>query len=385
MSKLDELIAQLCPDGVEYRELHEVSQITMGTSPNGNTISSDPQNGIEFHQGKSCFGNILLGYSNIFTTLPIKVAEAGSIVMSVRAPVGDTNITERKIAIGRGLCAIAGKSAIETKFIYYCLNAFVNEIKKKSTGSTFDAINTDDVRSIKIPIPPLPVQQEIVRMLDTFMELEAELEARKKQYEYYRDKLLTPVEHDGKWLLNGKETKWMMMGEIAEIGTGSSNTNEELEIGKYPFFVRSKEVRRKNSYEYDETAIITSGDGVGVGKIFHYIEGKYALHQRAYRIHIIKIGVLPKFCYYYMRNAFFSYIKRNAVNSSVTSIRRHMLENFQIPIPPLSEQERIVAILDRFDALCNDLTSGLPAEIEARRKQYEYYRDKLLTFREAKA
>ena len=86
-----------------------------------------------------------------------------------------------------------------------------------------------------------------------------------------------------------------------------------------------------------------------------------------------------------MRNAFFSYIKRNAVNSSVTSIRRHMLENFQIPIPPLSEQERIVAILDRFDALCNDLTSGLPAEIEARRKQYKYYRDKLLTFREAKA
>lgn len=84
-----------------------------------------------------------------------------------------------------------------------------------------------------------------------------------------------------------------------------------------------------------------------------------------------------------MKNTFLSYITQNAVHASVTSIRKRMLDNYLVPVPPLEEQKRIVAILDRFDALCNDLTSGLPAEIEARKKQYEYYRDKLLTFKEA--
>ena len=173
------------------------------------------------------------------------------------------------------------------------------------------------------------------------------------------------------------------MGEICEIGTGSSNTDEQLEKGAYPFFVRSQEVRWKNEFEYDETAIITSGDGVGVGKIFHFYEGKYALHQRAYRIHVVSDKFLPKYVFYYMKNGFLKYIERNAFQSSVTSIRRPMLLNFQLPLISLAEQKRIVAILDRFDALCNSLSEGLPAEIELRKKQYEYYRDKLLSFKEA--
>ena len=173
----------------------------------------------------------------------------------------------------------------------------------------------------------------------------------------------------------------MRLSELAEIGTGSSNTNEGLSEGAYPFFVRSQEVRWKNVYEYDETAIITSGDGVGVGKIFHYIEGKYALHQRAYRVHVFNERLLPKFLFYYMKTTFYRYITQNAVQSSVTSIRRPMLDKYPIPIPPLEVQAKIISILDRFDTLCNDLSQGLPAEIAARKKQYEYYRDKLLTFR----
>lgn len=173
----------------------------------------------------------------------------------------------------------------------------------------------------------------------------------------------------------------MKLSEIADIGTGSSNTNEELEEGEYPFFVRSQEVRRKNSFEYDETAIITSGDGVGVGKIYHFVTGKYALHQRAYRIHITREGILPKYYFYYMKSAFLPYIEKASFHSSVTSVRRPMLNDFPVPIPPLSEQQRIVDILDRFDKLCNDISEGLPAEIEARKKQYEYYRDRLLTFK----
>ena len=115
-------------------------------------------------------------------------------------------------------------------------------------------------------------------------------------------------------------------------------------------------------------------------KIFHFINGKYALHQRAYRIHITDSRVIDKYFFYYMKSTFYDYIQKTAVNSSVTSIRRPMMNNYIVPIPTIQEQKRIVDILDRFDTLCNDISTGLPAEIEARKKQYEYYRDKLLTF-----
>lgn len=167
---------------------------------------------------------------------------------------------------------------------------------------------------------------------------------------------------------------------MAEIGTGSSNSNEGLDEGLYPFFVRSQTPKWKNQYEYDECAIITAGDGVGVGKVFHFVEGKYALHQRAYRIHVHSPKLNPKFLFHYIKCAFRAYIEKNKFHASVSSIRRPMLTNFPVPVPPMQEQERIVRILDRFEALCTDLTAGLPAEIEARKKQYEYYRDKLLTF-----
>lgn len=139
--------------------------------------------------------------------------------------------------------------------------------------------------------------------------------------------------------------KFYRLGDVAEISTGSSNSNEEESDGVYPFFVRSRDIKRKNSWEYDETAIITAGDGE-VGKIYHYIEGKYALHQRAYRIHIINEKVYTKFIYYYMMSAFYSYITKEAVSSSVMSLRRRMFENFVVPVPPLPVQEEIVRILE---------------------------------------
>lgn len=220
-----------------------------------------------------------------------------------------------------------------------------------------------------IPIPPLAEQERIVGMLDTFTasidNLKEQIAQRRKQYEHYRDQLLD---------LEGKKVK--ALEDIAEIGTGSSNTNEELDSGKYPFFVRSQIVRWKNEYEFDETAIITSGDGVGVGKVLHFYEGKYALHQRAYRIHILHNSVLPKYFFYYMKTTFYSYITSNAYSSSVTSIRRPMLLKYPVPIPSLSEQQRIVSILDTFEASI----ANLEAQLKKREKQYKYYRNKLLTF-----
>ena len=181
------------------------------------------------------------------------------------------------------------------------------------------------------------------------------------------------------------EVVWRSLEEIADIGTGSSNTNEGLEEGAYPFYVRSSEVLRKNEYEFDEIAVITAGDGVGVGKVFHYVDGKYALHQRAYRIHINAPNVLPRFFFHYMRATFLPYIQKNMYQGAVASIRRPMLNAYPVPVPPVVEQKRIVNILDRFDVAYNDIMQGLPAEIEARQKQYEYYRDKLLTFPEYSA
>lgn len=145
--------------------------------------------------------------------------------------------------------------------------------------------------------------------------------------------------------------------------------------------MRSQTPLTINSFDYDESAIITAGDGVGVGKVFHFVEGKYALHQRAYRVVPHKETVLPKYFFYYFKQYFPEYLNNKSVHASVTSLRKPMFEKFPVHIPSIEDQHKIVAILDRFDALVNEISSGLPAEIAARRKQYEHYRDRLLTFK----
>lgn len=174
--------------------------------------------------------------------------------------------------------------------------------------------------------------------------------------------------------------KFVRLGDVCIVGTGSGNRQDATEDGKYPFFVRSKKVLLNDNYEFDEEAILIPGEG-GIGDIFHYYKGKYALHQRTYRIHPISDAINTKFLYYYMFANFKKFILMKAVSATVTSIRKPMIETFEVPIPPLEEQARIVSILDRFEALTTDLQTGLPAEIEARRQQYEYYRNKLLTFK----
>lgn len=166
--------------------------------------------------------------------------------------------------------------------------------------------------------------------------------------------------------------------EIADISTGSHNTNEGVESGMYPFYVRSQEPLTLNSYDYDETAIITAGDGVGVGKVFHFVNGKYALHQRAYRIHANTTKVEDKFLYYYFCTNFMKYIEKTMFKGSVPSIRRPMLNAFKIPVPPLEVQQEIIHLLDDFTAKTAELQAELNKEYEARKKQYEYYRDTLL-------
>ena len=128
---------------------------------------------------------------------------------------------------------------------------------------------------------------------------------------------------------------------------------------------------RSSTFQFDETAIIIPGEG-GIGDIYHYVEGKYALHQRAYRVHIISNRVNSKFLYHYMNESFKQYIQAKSVGATAISIRKPMLEKFPIPIPPLEAQHEIVRVLDNF--------TELTAELTARKKQYEYYRNLLLNF-----
>lgn len=166
--------------------------------------------------------------------------------------------------------------------------------------------------------------------------------------------------------------EWTILKEIANIGTGSSDRKNAVENGLYPFYVRSKDVLRINTYEFDETAIIIPGEG-GIGEIFHYVKGKYALHQRAYRIKIIADVLNSKFVYYFMMENFKKFIEQKAVNATVTSIRKPMIEEFPIPFPPLPVQEEIVRLLDQLTETTQKYQSELEAELELRKKQYEEY------------
>ncbi|EDS9513398.1 TPA: restriction endonuclease subunit S, partial [Escherichia coli] len=144
-------------------------------------------------------------------------------------------------------------------------------------------------------------------------------------------------------LLDGVEVEWVTLGSMADIGTGSSNRQDESENGIYPFYVRSKNILKSDTFEFDEVAIVIPGEG-GIGDIFHYVEGKYALHQRAYRIRITTNAVDTKFLYYFMSSSFKQYILTKSVGATAISIRKPMLEGFKVPIPSPDNPEKSLAI-----------------------------------------
>ena len=179
-------------------------------------------------------------------------------------------------------------------------------------------------------------------------------------------------------MIKSEKVEWKKLGDVCEIGTGKSNTNEQDIKGKFPFYVRSKDIKRSNSYAFDELAIIIPGEG-GIGEVFHYVNGKYALHQRAYRIHIINENINTRFVYHYMMQNFKNYITKFAVSATVKSIRKPMIENFEIPVPNIETQEKIVEILDNFVKYSTELQAELQAELQNRSSQYEYFRDLVLS------
>ena len=394
MSRFDELLREFCPNGVEYKMIKEIAtDIYRGAGIKRDQVTEDGVPCVRYGEIYTTYGvwfDKCISHTSLEYVPSPKYFEHGDILFVITGESVE-DIAKSTAYVGYEKCLAGGdivvlKHSQNPKYLSYALST-TDARKQKSAGKVKSKVvhsSVPAIEALRIPVPPLEVQREIVRILDNFTEqteklreaLTAELEARKKQYDFYRDKLLSFDVHEK----GTSDVVWRMLAEIAEIGTGSSNTNEASENGAYPFFVRSQEPLRKDAYEYDETAIITAGDGVGVGKVFHYVEGKYALHQRAYRIHINVPDVLPRYYFHYMRSRFLPYIQKNMFQGSVSSIRRPMLNEFPVPIPSVAIQERLIKVLDNFEAICSDLNISLPAEIEARQKQYEYYRDALLTF-----
>jgi type I restriction enzyme S subunit len=393
VNRIDDLIAELCSGGVQHITLGELGSFYGGLSGKAKE---------DFSGGTARF----VTYMNVYLNTATNVEPHDYVVMrdgerQNQVHLGDvlfTTSSERSDECGMSSAVTAeppeplylnsfcfafrpkDPNVLHPGFSKHLFRSpgLRNQIARTANGVTRFNVSKGKFAAVQIPVPPLEIQLAIVEVLDKFSkleaELEAELEARRHQHVHYRNSLFTFADKRG--------VRWTTLSDVAEIGTGSRNTIDGLSAGSYPFFVRSQEVRYMDSWDFDETAIITSGDGVGVGKIFHFVEGKYALHQRAYRIRVVASELNPRFLFHFMRNGFLPFILKNSVHSSVTSVRMPMLKKYPIPIPPLREQERIVAILDRFDSLVDSLSVGLPAELNARRQQYEYYRDKLLTFEE---
>ena len=387
MSRVQELIDELCPDGVPRRPLGDLAELVRGNGMPKTVFTSSGVGAIHYGQIYTHYG--------AWTTSTISFVTPETATRLAKVDPGDviiTNTSENLEDVGKAVAwmgdsqivtgghATVIKHSLDPKFLAYWLQTpeFDRQKRKRATGTKVIDVSAKSLATILMPVPPMEVQREIVRILDTFTELEAqleaELEARQTQYKHCRQELLA----------FGDDVPRRPLGEIATVGTGIHDTKDSIPDGEFTFYARGREPLRLDSYDFDERAIITAGDGVGVGRVFHFANGKYALHQRAYRV-VPSDEVDARFLFHYFLSNFSRYLERTSVHASVTSLRRPMFLKYPVPTPPIREQKRLVASLDEFDALVNDLSIGLPAEIAARRQQYEYYRDRLLTFKELPA
>ena len=403
MSHLQELIDQLCPDGVEYKKLGKVATISRG----GNLQKKDFQD-----HGVPCihYGQIYTQYGlfadHTFTFISEekaakqKMASKNDVIMAVTSE-NIEDVCKCLAWLGDEDVAVSGHTAIirhelDPKYLVYYLHSqhFFSQKRKLAHGTKVIEVTPSKLNDIVLPVPPMAVQREIVRILDNFTaltaELTAELTARKKQYEFYRDQLLN---FDGVRGGRTADFQWKTLGDIGKVSmckrilkseTSKENGIPFYKIGTFgkeadAYISREKFEEYKAKYSYPKKGDILISAAGTIGRTVIY-DGEDAYYQDSNIVWLENDEslVLNKYLYYY-------YQLQPWYVSTGGTIKRLYNDNIRktkIPAPPLAEQERVVAILDRFDALCNDLTSGLPAEIAARQQQYEYYRDKLLSFPE---
>lgn len=414
MSNLEELIEKLCPDGVEYKTLGEVAQYAK-TRIDASKMNEKNYVGVE---------NLLQEKRGKTTASSVPVS--GKVIAFESGDVLIGNIRPYLKKIWLADCAggtngdvlavqINDRSLLMPEYLYYVLSSdqFFWYDTQNSKGTKMPRGSKEAVMKYNIPVPPLEVQQEIVRILDSFTELEKELEKeledRRKQYEYYRDLLLTFKTNEST-ILNERTNelelsgaiRWMKLGELCNYVDYRGKTPKKVDQGI--FLVTAKNVRMgfidyEKSKEYiskDDYLEVMRRGLPKIGDLLITTEapcGNVALVDRediALAQRIIKYrpkgeNVNRNFLkHYLLSKEFQDVLQKNAIGGTVKGIKGSKLHELKVPVPPLEVQQRIVDILDRFDTLCNDISSGLPAEIEMRQKQYEYYRDKLLSFKELK-
>lgn len=398
MSKLDELIKELCPDGVEYVRLNTICSIYDGTHTTPHYVNS----GVKFVSVENI--NDLYGSKKYISFEDFKkykiIPQINDIFMTRIGSIGICTVVDRNepLAYYVSLALLRPNTkVIDSRFLKYSIESLHGrkELRKRTLVNAVPIkVNKDEIGKITVPIPPMEVQREIVRILDNFTELTAELTteltARKKQYEYYRNRLLT-------FDMNISEMK---LSDVCDYVDYRGKTPVKSDSGV--FLVTAKNIK-KGYIDYDSSKEYIPADTyddvmhrgfpqVGdvlitteapCGNVAQVDRADIALAQRVIKLrgktNILRNRYLK---FILLSQLFQDRLKKAANGSTVKGIKGSTLLRLSIPVPSLDVQDKIADVLDNFDKVCNDLHIGLPAEIEARKKQYEFYRDSLLTFLE---
>lgn len=390
MKNLETLIQELCPDGVEFVKLGDVCKsLSKGTLKTTDLVEQG-----EFPVINS--GRELYGYYNQYNN------EGNAITVAARGEYAGFITYMKNPFWAGGLCypyRTINENLMVTKFLFYVLKKEEKKnMEKLVVRGSIPALNKSSFDRVEIPLPPIEVQTEIVHILDKLTSLEAELEAeqdcRKRQYEYYRDKLLS---FDN---VGDQEVEWKKMSEVGTfirgkrfvrtdiveegvpcIHYGDIYTYYGLTATKAKTYLKPEKAEKMKFASKNDVVIVGAGENnmdIGVG-VAWLSDEKVAIHDACY---IFKSKMNARFVSHYLRGSnYHLQIKKYVCEGKICSISSKSIGRSLIPVPSLQEQERIATILDRFESLTTSLQSGLPAEIAARRQQYEHYRDKLLTFK----
>ena len=410
MSKLDELLRELCPNGVEHKRIGDFAVCFPGATPK-TTHPEYWENGTipwmssgEVNQEEVTFTEKKItqkGYDETST----KMVPVGTVVIALAGQGktrGKVAITRIPLCTNQSLCAIVVDETVISKYLFHYLRSQYARIREISSGDgTRGGLNLKMIKAYVVPVPPIEVQEEIVCILDSYTEkideliqnLMTEITARKTQYNYYRDKLLKAETNAHKYKLGEIATVTKLAGfEFTNYVTYSENGNiialRGLNVKNGRLDLHDVKYVDKSDFSKLERSKLHIGD-----MLFTYVgtvgqvaivdeEDKYYLAPNVALIRCDKEVLLPQYMKYYFQTTQFwdKQIRRLLQSSSMQNIPMEKIRKFEIAVPPLDVQNRIVNVLDNFERICSDLNIGLPAEIEARQKQYEYYRDKLLTF-----
>jgi len=407
MSRIDDLIAQHCPNGVDHRPLGDLGTFVRGNGLQKSDLRAEGVGAIhygEVHTHYGTWATVTKSYVEPEFAARLRQATPGDLVIATTSE-DDQAVGKATAWLGHANVAVSGdahiyRHSLDPKYVAYFFQtgSFTEQKKRHLTGAKVRRIAGDSLARIRIPAPPMEVQREIVAILDAFQEmeaeLEAELEARRSQFYWYRDDLLrfdtqfgdswSTFDEVGHFTRGRRFTK----ADVVESGIPSIHYGEiytRYGVAAHSSFteVRSDLHRSLRYASPGDVVIAGVGETVAdVGKAVAWLgEHEVAVHDDCF---IYSSSLNPKFVAYYMQTKRFNDAKDAIVSrAKVKRLSSAGLGRMPIPAPPLAEQERVVTILDAFEALISDISNGLPAELAARRKQYEYYRDKLLTFPEA--